>query len=307
MKILSSTTIDKLTYIINTTINNKQPQQLGLGILLPIPKHNKTKKVENRPIILLSTIRKIISLITLNRLRPTIENYLSSSQAAYRKGRSIEDIVWTLKLEIASTLSTNNKITIHGIDLSSAFDSVNRVKMIEILNTICSEEDMKLTHCLLNNTSLRVRTKEVGPTFDTNIGIPQGNGLSPVLFTTYLEAALREVRNNVHAQDITYADDVDFISKDGVNLNIVEKILEKWNLKMNPTKTETLKIGSDNEWKNEKKLGMLLDTKQEWKRRKQLTTTAMLKLKKNMELEHNKKQKVKNLQSLRLKHHAFWL
>ena len=84
----------------------------------------------------------------------------------------------TLKLEIASTLSTNNKITIHGIDLFSAFDSVNRVKMMEILNTICSEEDMKLIHVLLNDTILRVRTKEVGPTFDTNVGIPQGNGLS---------------------------------------------------------------------------------------------------------------------------------
>ena len=86
---------------------------------------------------------------------------------------------------------------------------------------------MKLIHFLLNDTSLRVRTKEVGPTFDTNIGIPQEDGLSPVLFTTYLEAALREIRKNVHAQDIAYADDVDFISKDGVNLNIVEKILEK--------------------------------------------------------------------------------
>ena len=139
---------------------------------------------------------------------------------------------------------------------------------------------MKSIHFLLNDTSLRVRTKEIGPTFDTNNGISQRDGLSPVLFITYLEAALREVRNNAYAQDIAYADDVDFISKDGVNLNIVEKILKKWNLKMNTTKTETLKIGSDNEWKNAKKLGMLLNTKQEWKRRKQLTTTAMLKLKK---------------------------
>ena len=236
----------------------------------------------------------IISFIILNRLRPTIENYLSPSQAAYRKGRSTKDIVWTLKLEIASTLSTNNKITIQGIDLSSAFDSFNRVKMMEILNTLCSEEDMKLIHFLLNDTSLRVRTKEVGPTFDTNIGIPQEDGLSPVLFTTYLEAALRKVRNNVHTQDIAYADDVDFISKDGVNLNIVEKILEKWNLKMNFTKTETLKIGSDNEWKKAKKLGMLLDTKQEWKRRKQLTTMAMLKLKKiwNSSITRNKKLRI---------------
>ena len=94
--------------------------------------------------------------------------------------------------------------------------------------------------------------------------------------------------------DIAYADDVDFISKDGLNLNIVEKILEKWNLKINPTKTEILKIGSDNKWKNAKKLGMLLDTKQEWKRRKQLTTTAMLKLKKiwNSSITRNKKLRI---------------
>ena len=98
---------------------------------------------------------------------------------------------------------------------------------------------MKLIHFLLNDTSPRMRTKEVGPTFDTNIGIPQEDGLSPVLFSTYLEAALREVRKNVHTQNIACADDVDFISKNGVNLNLVEKILEKCNLKMNPTKTKT--------------------------------------------------------------------
>ena len=155
-------------------------------------------------------------------------------------------------------------------------------------------EDMKLIHFLLNDTSLRMRTKEVGPTFDTNIGIPQGDGLSPVLFTIYLKAALREVKNNVHAQDIAYADDVDFISKDGVNLNIVEKILDKWNLKMNPTKTETLKIGSDNEWKNAKKLDMLLDIKQDCKRRKHLTLKAMLKLRKiwNSSITRNKKIRI---------------
>ena len=100
---------------------------------------------------------------------------------------------------------------------------------------------MKLIPFLLNDTSLRVRTKKVGPTFDTNIGIPRRDGLSPILITTYLEAALREVRNNVSAQDIAYADDVDIISKDGDNLNIVEKILEKWNLKMNPTKRKLSK------------------------------------------------------------------
>ena len=166
---------------------------------------------------------------------------------------------------------------------------------------------MKLIHLLLNNTRLRVRTKEVGPTFDINIGIPQGDGLIPVLFTTYLEASLREVRNNVHAQNIAYADDVDFISKDGVNLNKVEKILEKWNLKMNPTKTETLKIRSDNEWKNAKKTGHATRYKAIVEKAKAANNNGNAQAKKNMELDYNKKQKVKNLQSLCSKHHAFWL
>ena len=68
--------------------------------------------------------------------------------------------------------------------------------------------------------------------FDTNIHIPQQDTLSPVLFTTYLKAVLREVIK-MSMPKTTYADDVDFISKDGVNLNRVGKTLEKWNQKMN--------------------------------------------------------------------------
>ena len=107
------------------------------------------------------------------------------------------------------------------------------------------------------------------------------NGLGPVLFTTYLEAALREVRNNVHVQDIGYADDVDSISKDGFNQN--EKNGE--NIRKVEPKNESHK---NRDFQNRirqrvekcEKTGHATLTKQEWKRRKQLITTAMLKLKK---------------------------
>ena len=88
----------------------------------------------------------------------------------------------------------------------------------------------------INDTNLRVRTKKEEPTSETNIGIPQGDSLSPVLFITCLEAALRETRKNVHTQNIAYADDVDFISKESIKLDIMRKILKKWNLKINPSK-----------------------------------------------------------------------
>ena len=76
-----------------------------------------------------------------------------------------------------------------------------------------------MIHFLLNDTSLIIRTKKVEPFFDTNIGISQKDGLSLVLFITYLEVALKEVRKNVHAQGIVYSDDIEFIGKNGVNLN----------------------------------------------------------------------------------------
>ena len=90
----------------------------------------------------------------------------------------------------------------------------------------------------------------------------------------------------------------------------MEKILEKWNLKMNPTKTETLKIGSDDEWKNAMKLGMLPNTKQDCKKRKQLTTTAILKLKKiwNSSITRNKKLRIYKayVQSIMLFGYSTW-
>ena len=123
---------------------------------------------------------------------------------------------------------------------------------------------------LLKNTKLRVRTNE-GLTFATNIGVPQGDGLSPVLFTTYLEAAMKDIRKK-----LAYADDVDFISKDGIDFDIVKKTLASWN----KGKTETLSIdGTNGECKKSKKLEML-DFGKEWKRRKNLAMVAMRKMNK---------------------------
>ena len=50
---------------------------------------------------------------------------------------------------------------------------------------------------------------------------------------------------------------------------------------MTKGKTETLSIdGTNGEWKKSKKLGILLDSKEEWKRRKNLTMVAMRKMNK---------------------------
>ena len=146
---------------------------------------------------------------------------------------------------------------------------------------------------------VRWNGKSIQTPFETNIGIPQGDGLSPILFTIYLEAALRTFKSKVTnhikldhrytnlqpltpAKMVGYADDLDFIGRDKRQLvNLESKLKDEfsnWNLKVNTDKTELIKISkSDGAWKTSKKLGSFLDDKIDIER-KQLAQTAMSKL-----------------------------
>ena len=66
---------------------------------------------------------------------------------------------------------------------------------------------------------------ELGKPFETRIGTPQGDVLSPILFVIYLENAMREIRStdialygkcngnnwNIYILEFQYSDDCDFI------------------------------------------------------------------------------------------------
>ncbi|GFR64335.1 hypothetical protein ElyMa_005504400 [Elysia marginata] len=69
-------------------------------------------------------------------------------------------------------------------------------------------------------------------TFFSNVGTPQGDSLSPVLFTIYLEHALKEVRpvlpkpstplEKVLPREIAYADGVDFVAFQDIDIEEVD-------------------------------------------------------------------------------------
>ena len=62
--------------------------------------------------------------------------------------------------------------------------------------SLIEEDELRLVRFFLSNTCLNIRiggTKEEKK-FTSNIGKPQGDSLSPILFVVYLENALKEVR-----------------------------------------------------------------------------------------------------------------
>ncbi|GFR78806.1 retrovirus-related Pol polyprotein from type-2 retrotransposable element R2DM [Elysia marginata] len=81
--------------------------------------------------------------------------------------------------------------------MSAAFDTINRKELLTILKEIVEEDELRIIQFLLSETTLHVKvngcTQET--TFTKNIGTPQGDSLSPVLFIIYLENALKDIRS----------------------------------------------------------------------------------------------------------------
>ena len=134
--------------------------------------------------------------------------------------------------------------------MSAAFDTIDRDIPLQILKNIIEEDELRLIQFLLSNThtNTRINNADINASFTSNVGPPQGDGLSPVLFTIYLEHALKEVRTVIGEpkspleekipREIAYADDVDFLGLEYIDIDAVQRTLHRYNLKVNIDKTE---------------------------------------------------------------------
>ena len=285
LKLLGANMKKTVTILLNRELqsNNFSQSIFNHGIIIPITKKGKPlSPINTRPVILLNTIRKLLSLIILNRIRPFIEKYLPITHAAYRPTRSTTSILWAHKIAIEDKVKSGCTMKITSIDLSSAFDTINRKKLIEILSTIIPESELKIIELLLTNTILAIRyNKNTCKSYTTNIGCPQGDALCPVLFTVYLEACMKEIRTTYpeNSYELIYADAVNFVSSSDIKLDEIEAIFRKWGLTLNKSKTEERLINEENTvWKTMKILGSYVGTCEDIKKRKTLATLAMNRL-----------------------------
>ena len=119
--------------------------------------------------------------------------------------------------------------------MSAAFDTIDRDILLQILKNIVEEDELRLIQFLLSNTHIntRINNADINAPFTSNVGTPQVDGLSPVLFTIYIEHALKEVRTVIGEpkspleekipREIAYADDVDFVGLECIDIDAVQE------------------------------------------------------------------------------------
>ena len=307
---------EKIAKLLNhTAATGDFPKEINCGVLIPLQKPGKRKGPPSnlRPVILLSMIRKVLAICLIRRIGKRVDNEIPPTQAAYRTGRGTTEQLLTIKLMAEKAATTPNYTTnLLLMDMSKAFDRVERGRIIQDLKEFLEEDELHLIKILMEDVRLAVRVgKEPGKQFKTNIGIPQGDCPSPILFTLYLACALsydsdnkEEIENHPelppHLRDhcysnlqrtgtlipLQYADDICWLGMnckhniERVREEIPEKLKDR-NLLINQEKTEeyTIEKDGDQHWRKCKYLGTMLDTTEDIKRRKRMANDAMQEIK----------------------------
>ena len=316
MKYRPETIYSEIAKIYNEAASSGQhPNELIHGILNALQKPNKTKgPIDHlRPIILLSMLRKILAVCMKSRINDRLHENIPPSQAAYRSWRSTTEHVFAAKVLAETAMSSkDNPIFILMLDMSKAFDTVNREILLRELSKVIEPDELHMISLMLK-TELQVRCgSSFSDTIKTNTGVPQGDGLSANEFTFYLACAMTEPQchTNEHCYagkpqtlpfndhtyskkiedeftiNMQYADDISIATSNPLTIDYAKLTLppklSQNHLYINDSKTEyyEIKRNGSTDWKKCKLLGSLLDTEADIDRRKGLAIGTINSMKK---------------------------
>ena len=130
-------------------------------------------------------------------LTPKFEIQFSDNSYGFRPGRSAHDAI----KKCQSNIDEGYKYVV-DMDLEKYFDTVNQSKLVEVLSrTVKDGRVISLIHKYLRaGVVVRKRFEE------TEIGVPQGGPLSPLLSNIMLNELDKELERRGH-RFVRYADD----------------------------------------------------------------------------------------------------
>ena len=246
----------KLFYLV---LNSKCfPENWNISAITPLHKKGSLFDPDNyRGISITSCLGKCFTSVLANRLLSCIEtnSIMPDNQAAFRKTFRTTDHIYTLQSIINKyCLKQRGKLYTCFVDFKKAFDSVWREGMLYKLLKIGigGKFYQLMKHMYETSTSCVKLSSGLSPEFNMELGIKQGDCLSPLLFNLFINDIgdiFSSTSDPVKLGDIDlsyllYADDLLLLStsREGLqhNLNKLNCYAKKWHLDINIKKTNAV-------------------------------------------------------------------
>lgn len=163
-----------------------------------MPKKGDLSNCSNyRTISLINHAGKVSLVVLLNRLKSHLDSYLSEEQIGFRKDRSTIHQILMLRI-LAEKAKRQGKRYNCFIDFQKAFDTIKHKIIWAVLKSCRVDlQIIRLLKRIYEKSESAVRVgNDYGEWFQTDVGTRQGDPLSPILFITYLERVMDEVKQN---------------------------------------------------------------------------------------------------------------
>ena len=239
-------------------VNNIIPTVWRASVIAPIPKSSSKDPcvpLNYRGISLLSCFYKLYTSLLNSRLSKHCESngYLVDEQNGFRAGRSCQDHIYVLSSILRNRKSEGKDTFCAFVDFKKAFDWVPRDLLLyklstsfdvhgRLFNTLSTVYESSTAQIKLNGT--------LSDPFNVSSGVKQGDIISPVLFSMYLNDLATGIKElncgvEINASNLAillYADDIVLIAPDEKCLqkmiDFVSDWCKKWRMAINTDKTQ---------------------------------------------------------------------
>ncbi len=227
------------------------------NLILIHKKDNPLDPANYRGISITSCISKLFNSIINERILAVLMPKLNRYQHGFTPGRRTSDPILIMKTLIDQQLSTKSgKLYTCFIDYAKAFDTVWRPGLIYKLQQLgIGKSCLRLIKNMYSSTSSQLKFKQgLGNSFPTEVGVKQGDNLSPTLFNIYINdlpdildsTCTPPLLHNSTVPCLLFADDLVLLStsKEGLE-NALSKLADyndKWRLTLSHKKSNTMTI-----------------------------------------------------------------
>ena len=202
-------------------------------------------------------VGKLFTRILNNRLNKWAEEYniYVEAQAGFRKSMGTTDYIFILNNLITHCLNKNERLFCAFVDFTKAFDFIVRdVLLFKLIKLGVRGKLLDIIKSIYTSVKSRVKHENfLSEPFECNIGVRQGECLSPFLFAMYVNDLEAELAGNdisgvnigiINLYSLLYADDIILFGKTSEDLqntlNVLEEYCKRWKLTVNTDKTKVV-------------------------------------------------------------------